>query len=84
MVRTSSYSRSRQLLRIRSATGTARVTVEPATTGEELTQLILDTVPKTEHPDASTITLSNQPGNRGDKVTLEALKGRKVSDMGFR
>jgi nuclear protein localization family protein 4 len=42
-------------------------------------------VPKNEaQPDPNTVTLSNQPGASGEKVTLAALQGRKVGDMGFR
>jgi nuclear protein localization family protein 4 len=76
---------SPQLLRIRSPAGTARISVEASTPGEELARLILDTVPKNEaQPDPNTVTLSNQPGASGEKVTLAALQGRKVGDMGFR
>ncbi|KAL1410637.1 nuclear protein localization protein 4 [Vanrija albida] len=72
------------LLRIRSPAGTARITVEPTTSGEDLTAKILETIPKSEpQPDLSTVALSNQPGIAAEKVTLDALKGRKVSDMGF-
>lgn len=76
---------SQQLLRIRSPAGTARITVDANTPGEELAQLILGTVPKNEpQPDPETVALSNQPGASGEKVTFAALQGRKVGDMGFR
>ncbi|BEI83557.1 hypothetical protein CcaverHIS002_0401610 [Cutaneotrichosporon cavernicola] len=72
------------LLRIRSPAGTARITVEATTPGEELTRLILESVPKNEaQPDPNTVMLSNQPGANGEKVSLAALQGRKVGDMGF-
>lgn len=42
-------------------------------------------MPKNEpQPDPDTVALSNQPGASGEKVTLVALRGRKVGDMGFR
>jgi nuclear protein localization family protein 4 len=42
---------------------------------------IIETIPGT--PDEQSITLSPQPIG-GEKVTLDALRGRKVGDMGFR
>ena len=74
-----------QLLRIRSPTGTSRLNVEPTTSGEEFGQMILATIPSSEaQPDPSTLKLSNQPGPNGESVPFDALKGRKVGDMGFR
>jgi nuclear protein localization family protein 4 len=75
-----------QLLRIRSPAGTARVTVEPTTSGEDLTRMMLETVVKSgDRPDESTIRLSNQPpGPNSQQLELSALIGRTVSDMGFR
>lgn len=34
--------------------------------------------------DASSVTISNQPGSTGDKLSLENLLGRTVDDMGFK
>lgn len=63
----------------------ARITVDNSTPGEELAKLILDTIPKDEpQPDPATLSLSNQPGASGEKVGFDALRGRKVGDMGFR
>jgi len=46
---------------------------------------MLETVPKKDGiPDPNTLKVSNQPGNSGEHVALEQLKGRKVGDMGFR
>lgn len=45
----------------------------------------MDTIPKDEpQPDPATLSLSNQPGASGEKVGFDALRGRKVGDMGFR
>lgn len=42
-------------------------------------------MPKDEaQPDPATLNLSNQPGAGGEKVSFDALRGRKVGDMGFR
>jgi len=62
------------------------VTVEPTTSGEDLTRMMLDNVIKSgDHPDESTIRLSNQPpGPNSQQLELSALIGRTVSDMGFR
>lgn len=47
--------------------------------------MILDGIPKSEaQPDVATVKLSNQPSSSGESVSLEALKGRTVGDMGFR
>lgn len=47
--------------------------------------MLLSSIPKSEGPvDPKSVKLSNAPGENGEKVTLEALKGRKVGDMGFR
>lgn len=47
--------------------------------------MMLATIPATDpQPDPSTLRLSNQPGAGGEAVSFEALKGRKVGDMGFR
>jgi hypothetical protein len=80
-----SRSSHQQLLRIRSPAGTARITVDASTSGDELAKLILDTIPKDEDkPDPASLQLSNQPGGNGEKVGMDALRGRKVGDMGFR
>ncbi|WWC58679.1 nuclear protein localization protein 4 [Kwoniella dejecticola CBS 10117] len=72
------------LLRIRSPAGTARINVEPTTSGEDFAQLMLDGIPKSdEQPDPSTLKLSNQPGSSGESVPFSALVGRTVGDMGF-
>ncbi|EIW72439.1 hypothetical protein TREMEDRAFT_58601 [Tremella mesenterica DSM 1558] len=72
------------LLRIRSPAGTARVTVDPNTSGEDFANLMLGTIPKSDpQPDPSTLRLSNQPGSSGELVPFQALIGRKVGDMGF-
>ena len=74
-----------QLLRIRSPTGTARLTVDASTPGGDLSRLILETIPASEGPiEPSSLKLSNQPGANGESVSLDALEGRKVGDMGFR
>jgi hypothetical protein len=74
-----------QLLRIRSPAGTARINVEASTPGEEFSQIMLATIPASDpRPDLSTLKLSNQPGSSSEAVPFEALKGRKVGDMGFR
>lgn len=80
----SSFTDVTQLLRIRSPSGTARITVDVNTSGEELAQLIIDTIQGGAKPDPSTLTLSNQPGAGGERLGLDALVGRKVGDMGFR
>ena len=90
MVRHVSLTRQRyvadeQLLRIRSPAGTSRLTVTADTTGEDFALQMLEALPKSEGPiDLSSVKLSNAPGESGEKVSLEALKGRKVGDMGFR
>ncbi|OCF41793.1 nuclear protein localization protein 4 [Kwoniella heveanensis CBS 569] len=72
------------LLRIRSPAGTARITVEPSTPGEQFAEQMLATIPKgDEQPDPSTLKLSNQPGSSGESVPFSALVGRTVGDMGF-
>jgi nuclear protein localization family protein 4 len=73
-----------QLLRIRSPAGTARITVEPTTSGEDFAQMILAGIPPSDpQPDLATIRLSNQPSSTAESVTFDALKGRTVGDMGF-
>ncbi|KIR82129.1 nuclear protein localization protein 4 [Cryptococcus gattii EJB2] len=72
------------LLRIRSPAGTARITVQPETTGEEFAAAILNTIPRSDpQPDPATLALSNQPGAGGESVPFQALGGRTVGDMGF-
>ncbi|KIR37157.1 nuclear protein localization protein 4 [Cryptococcus deuterogattii MMRL2647] len=72
------------LLRIRSPAGTARITVQPETTGEEFAEAILNTIPRSDpQPDPATLALSNQPGAGGESVPFQALNGRTVGDMGF-
>jgi nuclear protein localization family protein 4 len=74
-----------QLLRIRSPAGTARITVEPTTSGEEFSQKILAGIPPSDaQPDLATIRLSNQPTSTAESVGFDALQGRTVGDMGFR
>jgi nuclear protein localization family protein 4 len=47
--------------------------------------MILEGIPKSEpQPDVGTVRLSNQPSSSGESVSLEALQGRTVGDMGFR
>jgi nuclear protein localization family protein 4 len=73
-----------QLLRIRSPAGTARITVEATTSGEDFAQMILADIPPSDpQPDLATIRLSNQPSSTAESVTFDALKGRTVGDMGF-
>lgn len=73
-----------QLLRIRSPAGTSRLNVTPETSGEDFAQQMLDALPKSEGPiDPASVKLSNAPGESGEKVTMDALRGRKVGDMGF-
>lgn len=77
-------STDNQLLRIRSPAGTARITVEPTTSGEEFAEKILAGIPSSDpQPDLATIRLSNQPSSTAESVSFDALKGRTVGDMGF-
>lgn len=77
-------STDNQLLRIRSPAGTARITVEPTTSGEEFAEKILAGIPPSDpQPDLATIRLSNQPSSTAESVSFDALKGRTVGDMGF-
>jgi nuclear protein localization family protein 4 len=48
--------------------------------------MMLDNIPKAERDeiDRTSLRLSNQPGSSGECVHFDALKGRKVGDMGFR
>jgi nuclear protein localization family protein 4 len=74
-----------QLLRIRSPSGTARLNVTPETTGEDFAQMMMAQIPAAESAaiDPSSLKLSNQPGEKGELVAFDALRGRKVGDMGF-
>lgn len=74
-----------QLLRIRSPSGTSRITVEPTTSGEDFAEMMIAAIPKSEGDiDRNSLKLSNQPGKGGESVPFSALQGRKVGDMGFR
>lgn len=46
--------------------------------------MMFASIPKSEGAvDISSIMLSNAPGDKGERVSFDALKGRKISDMGF-
>ncbi|CDZ97607.1 er-associated protein catabolism-related protein [Phaffia rhodozyma] len=68
-------------IRLRSKEGTSRIVVAKTTSGQDLAQKIIDSVP--DDVDSSSITISNQPGSSGERLSLDALTGRSVSDMGF-
>jgi nuclear protein localization family protein 4 len=47
--------------------------------------MMMDQLPQADAAtiDRSSLKLSNQPGDKGESVPFDALKGRKVGDMGF-
>lgn len=47
--------------------------------------MMMDQIPKADSAgiDPTSLKLSNQPGDKGEFVAFEMLRGRQVGDMGF-
>jgi hypothetical protein len=45
--------------------------------------MLFESIPASEGADPASLTLSNQPGANGERVGMDALRGRQVGDMGF-
>lgn len=57
--------------------------MEASTPGDAFAQMLFESIPASEGADPASLTLSNQPGANGERVGMDALRGRQVGDMGF-